>query len=116
MVQHDIIDNRNETLVGHIQTILPKADVCRFAVGYLFLSGLQAIGNQLSGVKELRLLIGNTSNRETIELLAEGRRRIELVNDRLESLQYPKRVERKRPCGRDRGEYAYLDGGHGPNG
>ena len=90
---HDIIDNRREKLVEHIQTILPQADVCRFAVGYLFLSDLEAIGKHLAGVGELRLLIGNTCNRETIELLAEGRRRLELVEDRLEATRYAKKAE-----------------------
>ncbi len=94
-MQHDIIDNRREKLVDHIQTILPQANVARFAVGYFFLSGLEALGNQLESMRELRLLIGNTSNRETIELLAEGRRRLELVEERLEEQRYSKKSELK---------------------
>jgi len=43
MYTHDIIDNRSEKLVDHILTILPKTDCARFAVGYLFLSGLEAL-------------------------------------------------------------------------
>lgn len=95
-MSHDIIDNRRQTLVDHIITLLPDASVARFAVGYLFLSGLEALGTQLSGLTELRLLIGNTSNRETIELLAEGRRRLELVQERLEQTRYAKRSELRR--------------------
>ena len=37
-----------------------------------FLSGLEAIEEKLSGVKRLRLLIRNTSSRETIEQISEG--------------------------------------------
>ena len=81
MPSHDIIDNRNEKLVDHINRILASTDAARFAVGYFFLSGLTRISGKLAGVKELRLLIGNTTNRETLEQLAEGYRRLELVAD-----------------------------------
>ena len=95
MPPHDIIDNRNEKLIDHILTILPQSDCARFAVGYLFLSGLEALGRSLDSIRELRLLIGNTSNRETIELLVEGHRRLELVADRLEEARYAKKGEQR---------------------
>ena len=38
MPAHDIIDNRNEKLVDHINQILDSSDRGRFAVGYFFLS------------------------------------------------------------------------------
>jgi superfamily II DNA or RNA helicase len=93
MPTHDIIDNRKEILVDHINQILSSTDSARFAVGYFFLSGLTSIANKLKGVKELRLLIGNTTNRETLEQLAEGYRRLELVKDKVEEQSYPKRAE-----------------------
>ena len=72
---HDIIDNRDEKLVEHIKSILGSTDSARFAVGYFFLSGLVAIQDKLAGVQKLRLLIGNTTNRETIEQISEFSRR-----------------------------------------
>ncbi len=99
MPAHDIIDNRNEKLVHHINRILSSTEFGRFAVGYFFLSGFTSIAEKLSGVKELRLLIGNTTNRETLEQLAEGYRRLELVADALEDDQYPKRTEVKKMVG-----------------
>jgi len=90
---HDIIDNRNEVLVDHINRILSSTEAARFAVGYFFLSGLTSIADKLDGVKELRLLIGNTTNRETLEQLAEGYRRLDLVKDAAEAQSYPKRTE-----------------------
>ena len=96
MPTHDIIDNRNEKLVDHINSILNSTDSARFAVGYFFLSGLTAIAEKLSEVKELRLLIGNTTNKETLEQIAEGYRRLEMVADEAESQAYPKRAESKR--------------------
>ncbi|MBM4044236.1 MAG: helicase [Planctomycetes bacterium] len=95
MPTHDIIDNRNEKLVDHIRRILGSTESARFAVGYFFLSGLTSIADKLAGVKELRLLIGNTTNRETLEQLAEGYRRLELVAEDVEKQAYPKRAEAK---------------------
>ena len=95
MPTHDIIDNRKEVLVDHINRILSSTEAARFAVGYFFLSGLTSIADKLKGVKELRLLIGNTTNRETLEQLAEGYRRLELVRDAAEAQAYPKRAETK---------------------
>ena len=55
MPTHDIIDNRNEKLVDHINRILASTEAARFAVGYFFLSGLESIAERLGGVRELRL-------------------------------------------------------------
>src|SRR4030043_72061 len=93
MPAHDIIDNRKEILVDHINRILSSTEAARFAVGYFFLSGLISIADKLKGIKELRLLIGNTTNRETLEQLAEGYRRLELVKDAAEAQASPKRAE-----------------------
>lgn len=74
MPTHDIIDNRTERLVDHLTLMLGTSERARFAVGYLFLSGLTSVAKRLLNLKELRLLIGNTTNRETVEMLAEGYR------------------------------------------
>ncbi len=96
MPTHDIIDNRNEKLVDHINRMLDSTEMARFAVGYFFLSGLESIAERLGSVKELRLLIGNTTNRETLEQLAEGYRRLELVQEAVETQAYPRRVDMMR--------------------
>ena len=90
---HNIIDNRSEgqSLAEHIGMMLDNSDKARFAVGYFFLSGFQAIKDHLKGVKELRLLIGNTSTRETIEQIAEGCKRLELVQGAIQEERYVKR-------------------------
>lgn len=99
MPTHDIIDNRNEKLVDQINCILASTEAARFAVGYFFLSGLESIAERLAGVRELRLLIGNTTNRATLEQLAEGYRRLELVAEAVEAQAYPKRTEAGRMAG-----------------
>ncbi|MBU0677762.1 MAG: helicase, partial [Verrucomicrobia bacterium] len=93
MPTHDIIDNRTEKLIDHLNQILGTSESARFAVGYLFLSGLTSVAKRLLGLKELRLLIGNTTNRETVETLAEGFRRLDLAAEEVEKQVYPKRTE-----------------------
>ncbi|MDJ0674947.1 MAG: hypothetical protein QNJ36_06140 [Calothrix sp. MO_167.B42] len=80
---HDIIDNRNKKLVDHIKRILDSSEAAHFAVGYFFLSGFTAIAERLANIKELCLLIGNTINREIIEQIAQGYRRLELIEDKI---------------------------------
>jgi len=92
IVGHDIIDNRNEQLLEHIWLILSSTERAHFAVGYLFLSGLKPIREQLEKLTEIRLLIGNTTNRETLETLAEGYKRLDLLQDVAEDWLYQKRV------------------------
>jgi len=93
---HDIIDNRSQRLVDHITRILPSTERAKFAVGYFFLSGLEPIQPHLDGVSEIRLLIGNTTNRETLEQISEGYKRLELVERAAEAMQYTKRTDQRR--------------------
>ncbi|NUO83739.1 helicase, partial [candidate division KSB1 bacterium] len=95
MPQHDIIDNRNEKLVEHINRVLASSASARFAVGYFFLSGFTSIAERLQNLKELRLLIGNTTNRETLEQLVEGHNRLESARDALEAETFRTRSEVK---------------------
>lgn len=94
-MSHDIVDNRQEKLVDKINSILSTSESAHFAVGYFFLSGFTAIAPRLTQIKHLRLLIGNTTNRETLDQLAEGYRRLEIVQDTLEEQSYAKRSIRK---------------------
>jgi superfamily II DNA or RNA helicase len=95
MPSNDIIDNRDQKLADHINQILGSTDAAKFALGYFFLSGLEAVAKNLEGVTSLRLLIGNTTNRETIEQVAEGYQRLELVAAAEEKERYLKRGEQK---------------------
>ncbi len=93
MPSHDIIDNHNEKLIDHLNQLLGSSERAQFAVGYLFLSGLIGIARRLLNLKELRLLIGNTSNRETVEMLVEAYRRLDIAAEEVEKQVYPKRME-----------------------
>ena len=48
MPTHEIIDNRKELLVDHINRILSSTEAARFAVGYFFLSGLTSVAGKLN--------------------------------------------------------------------
>ena len=95
----DIVDNRREKLVDTIKRILDSTQSARFAVGYFFVSGLTAVQEKLEDVKELRLLIGNTTDRETIEQMAEGYRHLEMVAGAAEEQLYQKGAEARRIAG-----------------
>ena len=92
---NDIIDNRNEKLVDNVNLILDSTERARFAVGYFFLSGFENIAVELQNLTELRLLIGNTSTRETIEQLAEGYQELSAIKNVTEALHYTRRADRK---------------------
>jgi len=94
---HDIIDNRNEKLVDHLNCILGTAEAAKMAVGYFFLSGFGAVREKLATLKSIRILIGNTANRETIEQLSEACKRLELVRAAEEKERFQtKSVRRQR--------------------
>ena len=46
MPSHDIIDNRQERLADPIKRILSSTEAARFAVGYIFISGLLSNGGR----------------------------------------------------------------------
>ncbi|MDI6802752.1 MAG: phospholipase D-like domain-containing protein [Bacteroidota bacterium] len=96
MPQHDIIDNRSEKLIEHILRILPSSERAKFAVGYFFLSGFEPLRKQLNEVGEIRLLIGNTTNYQTLEQLSEGYKRLELVEEAEKHVKFLKRADEKR--------------------
>jgi late competence protein required for DNA uptake (superfamily II DNA/RNA helicase) len=93
---HDIIDNREQQLVDSIKQMLASSESAKFAVGYLFLSGLEAVGSNLGEISSLRLLIGNTSSRETIEQVVEGYQHLNVAMGAEERERFLKRSEHRR--------------------
>lgn len=95
MSTHDIIDSRSEKLTDNINAILKSAERCKFAVGYFFLSGFEVVQKYLKDLKEIKLLIGNTTNRSTLEQLFEGYKRLELVQEAEKHMRFVKRGKEK---------------------
>ena len=91
----DIIDNKRCSLKGEINSILKATEEAKFAVGYLFLSGFDEIATTVSHLKELKLIIGATSNTQTLEEIAEGMSRREELEEAAERLKYQKPTEKR---------------------
>ena len=72
MPTQDIIDNREGILLETVKGLLRDSVSAKFAVGYLFTSGLAPLMDEVQNLNELKLLIGNISSRRTIEQLAEA--------------------------------------------
>ena len=79
-MQHDIIDNRERKLAESVKPLLSESDNAKFAVGYFFISGFKFIANELEKISELKLLVGNVSDSQTIEQLAETHTAAQLLD------------------------------------
>ncbi|RLC76632.1 MAG: helicase, partial [Chloroflexi bacterium] len=91
---HDIIDNRTQKLAPVINDFLADSVRAHFAVGYFFLSGFETIAARIPHLDQLRLLIGNVTNRQTVEQLVEGYHHLETTQravrrQRMSSAQSP---------------------------
>ena len=72
-IQEDnVIENNKIKLKDELLKILPKTDNASIAVGYFFISGLSVIIKSLKDVDKIRLLISNTTDKNTSEALIEG--------------------------------------------
>ncbi|MBT9174157.1 MAG: RNA polymerase-associated protein RapA [Syntrophomonadaceae bacterium] len=77
----DIIDNQSFLLKDAINILLEKSQLSKMAVGYFHLSGFNNIKENLCKVKNLKLLIGNSTDQETLDELVEGFIRLDLAKD-----------------------------------
>lgn len=68
----NVIDNKKVFLRDELVKKLPYTKNASIAVGYFFISGLAVIIEPLQKVDKVRLLISNTTNKETSEALIEG--------------------------------------------
>lgn len=79
----NVIDNKRVSLRDQLMDILPRTKSANIAVGYFFISGLAVIIEPLQKVDKLRLLISNTTNRETEEALIESGKSIKQVRSEI---------------------------------
>ena len=77
---NNVIDNRKVILREELLKILPKTEHASIAVGYFFISGLATVIRPMASVKKIRLLISNTTDRDTAEALMEGFHSIKEAN------------------------------------
>ena len=93
-MQHDIIDNRERKLAASVKPLLSESDKAKFAVGYFFISGFKFIANELENISELKLLVGNVSDSQTIEQLAETHSAAQLL-ERTRKREFANQKERQ---------------------
>jgi len=91
----DIIDNRKIFLKDRINAFLKVSGEAKFAVGYFFLSGFDEIAENIADLKEVKLIIGTTSNAKTIDEIAEGVSKKEEMEEILNQQQYQRPAKRK---------------------
>jgi len=89
----DIIDNQKANLTEVVRQFLSDSRQTHMAVGYFFISGLEAVADSLENIREWRLLIGDTSNRRTIEQLVEATQNLEEACSALDGETYPPQLE-----------------------
>jgi len=91
----DIIDNRNVFLKDRVNAFLSASEEAKFAVGYFFLSGFNEIIKNVADLKEVKIILGTTSNIQTVEEIAEGISQKEQMEEIFEERRYQKRTDKE---------------------
>ena len=94
----DIIDNRTSKLAERIDHYLRLSRQAHFAVGYFYLGGFAAIAEAVDGVEKLRLLIGPSTDRPTVEQIARGWHDPRRIQQRMDGLRSPRPMDRRQMC------------------
>ncbi len=85
----NVIDNsKGNDLAKYLNSVLPSCKSGKFAIGYFFISGLDVIIENVKHLKELRILISNTTDQRTAETLIQGFKRLQEVKEKLEPDKY----------------------------
>ena len=89
MSSNKVIDNyKGNDLAKYLNSVLPRCESGKFAIGYFFISGLDVIIENVKHLKELRILISNTTDQKTAETLIQGFQRLKEVKEKLEPDKY----------------------------
>jgi len=75
-MKHRIIDNSTDenSLLNRLRSYINNSEKMKIASGYFFIGGFNKLIEELKKIKEIKLLISTTSNRDTIEEIALGYR------------------------------------------
>src|SRR5262245_36288198 len=71
------------TLLQRLKLMLAGSRAADIAVGYLFISGFNAVAEELAGLDQVRVLVGRT-DRPTLEEVARGLHQAEALRARLD--------------------------------
>ncbi|MGC8943397.1 MAG: helicase-related protein [Caldisericia bacterium] len=91
----DIIDNREYKLIDIVKDISTSTDKAKFAIGYLFLSGFKEVYSYVNDFEEIRVIMGNTTDKETFDELVEGYKSLERVKEKIEEDRFKNKTQTK---------------------
>jgi len=83
------------TLLERLKQMLGSSVRADIAVGYLFVSGFNAVADEIVALEGVRILVGRT-DRQTLEEVARGVQQAEAVRARVEGDELVRRSERPR--------------------
>ena len=88
-MQSRIIDNSTEenSLLKRLKSYIKNSDIIKVASGYFFIGGFNELIEELKNLKEIKLLISTTSNKETIEEIALGYRYRDDIKEKIDKTQ-----------------------------
>src|SRR5690348_4598529 len=81
------------TLLERLKGMLASSRSADIAVGYLFVSGFNAVADELSRLDKVRVLVGRT-DRATLDEVASGLQQVEALQARLDGHELVRRGER----------------------
>lgn len=84
----NVIDNKKVSLHEQLVDILPRTKTANIAVGYFFLSGLAMIIDPMQKADKTRLLISNTTDKDTSEALIQGFKSIKQVRSQIREWEH----------------------------
>ncbi|MBM3708768.1 MAG: helicase, partial [Actinobacteria bacterium] len=88
-MQNRIIDNSTEenSLFARLRSYIKNSENIKIASGYFFIGGFNELIEELKNLKEIKLLISTTSNKDTIEEIALGYRYRDDIKDKIDKVQ-----------------------------
>ncbi len=86
-MQHRIIDNSTEenSLLNRLKSYIPVSQSLKIATGYFFIRGFNQLIEDLGKLENIEIIIGNSSNKETIEEIALGYKYLDDAAEEIEN-------------------------------
>src|SRR5947209_3582616 len=78
------------SFVQRLKQMLGSANAADIAVGYLFISGFNAVAEELAQLEKVRVLVGRT-DKQTLDEIARGVQQVEALSARLDGDKLVKR-------------------------
>lgn len=86
-MQHKIIDNSTEknSLLNRLKSYIPTSKSLKIATGYFFIKGFNQLIEDLNKLDNIDIIIGSSSNKETIEEIVLGYKYLDDAAEEIEN-------------------------------